>query len=109
MAINNKTISGLQIALTVLLFVTTSVSAYVAKSVLSNQNRIIAIETNRFTVADGQVIWREFGEIRKEMNLLRIEVKEKPMDVPPSWFIKRIDRIENRLDSMEDYLKGARK
>ena len=102
---NSKLVS-IQVILTVLLFIATGVSGYVATRVLSNQDRIIALEVNRFTVADGQLIWREFGEIRREIGDVREALAKRALDVPPAWFIKRIDRIEDRLHRMERYLKG---
>jgi hypothetical protein len=107
MAISTGKTLHLQILLTVLLTFSTAVSGYLATSILNNKNRIITIEADQFTVADSRAIWVEFALVRAEMGTLREDVARLPLDTPPEWFIKRIDRIETRLDRMEGYFKGG--
>jgi predicted O-methyltransferase YrrM len=79
----NGKITIVQVIITVLLAVSTGVSGYLATNILRNKDRIITIEADRFTAADGRVLWNEFAVIREE------------------------NRIEDRLERMERYLKGS--
>lgn len=49
---------------------------------------------NRFTASDGKEVWKEIAAIRESLAAL-------PTEVPPSWFVKRVDSLEARLCVVE--------
>lgn len=48
------------------------------------QISVTAIEANRFTARDGLDVWKEIGELKRQI----------PSESPPKWFIERVDRLE---------------
>jgi uncharacterized protein (DUF2384 family) len=56
---------------------------------------------NRFTSEDGLRVWREIASIREAMAAL-------PKEVPPKWFVERVDRIEQRQTQILDELATLR-
>lgn len=55
---------------------------------------------NRFTVYDGKAIWEEIARIRE--NLVKLSFTE-----PPSWFLNRVNKIDERLEKVE-LITGSR-
>jgi hypothetical protein len=58
-------------------------------------------EANRFTNEDGLKVWREIAAIREQIAGL-------PREVPPKWFVERVDRIEARQAQILDELATLR-
>jgi len=54
--------------------------------------RVNTIESNRFTVADGLELWKEIGSIKSEIATL-------PREVPPKWFVDRVEKLERKIDA----------
>lgn len=52
-------------------------------------NRLVAIEANRFTAADGLTVWQEMAR------------KANTTEVPPEWFIREFDELKARLLVLE--------
>lgn len=50
---------------------------------------------SRFTASDGREVWREIASIRE--NIAKMTLVE-----PPTWLIERINRLEQRLSSLEN-------
>jgi len=60
---------------------------------------------NRFTVEDGHAIWKDIAVIRETLASL-------PTEVPPEWFLHRVERLENEnREIMEELhkLQGYKK
>lgn len=55
--------------------------------------RVAVIEGNRFTTDDGKELWKALAE--------------RPLrgDVPPKWFVDRVDKLEARLEGIERRLE----
>lgn len=61
---------------------------FVTLMLFSIDKRVAVIESNRFDTRDG-------------MNMMKlIAEKADAKDVPPSWLIKRIDRLEKDLEEV---------
>jgi hypothetical protein len=50
---------------------------------------------NRFTAGDGAAVWREIAAIRES-------IAKMPTEVPPRWFVERVDKIDARLGKIEE-------
>jgi hypothetical protein len=75
------------------------VAAGVSGAALSNTSRLGAIEANRFTADDGLAVWQAIANIQAE-------IASHPTEVPPAWFVARVDRIDRKLDEIERRLDG---
>jgi hypothetical protein len=53
-----------------------------------------ATMASRFTAEDGLKVWQAIGDIRTRLATV-------PGDYPPSWFVKRVDKLELRLERIE--------
>jgi hypothetical protein len=49
---------------------------------------------NRFTASDGAAVWREIAAIREN-------IAKMPTEIPPKWFVERVDKIDCRLEKIE--------
>jgi len=94
-----QTVGGL------LLTICLGLATWGLKTAVANSERITAIEANRFKADDGKDIWKEIAVIREAMAHL-------PKEVPPKWFqdlVKKldikVDKLDERLDSIERKLK----
>ena len=77
-------------------------AAGIAGATVTNTVRLSVIEGNRFTAEDGLEVWREIASIRTDLASM-------PREVPPQWFVARVDRIDDallrihrRLEELED-------
>lgn len=80
-----------------LLTVALALGAWQARTTISHGQQLAGIEANRFTAGDGLDVWKEISSIRTEIATL-------PREVPPNWFLQRVDRIETRLDAIDGRL-----
>lgn len=63
-----------------------------AKSVQQNREAIVAIQNNRFTTQDGL-------KMQQEMARMWAEIAVLPKEVPPKWFLDRVDKMEAASDA----------
>ena len=70
------------------------ISAWTATTLIDVNRRVSAMEANRFTSADGLLIWREVSAIREQIAVI-------PKESPPKWFKDQVDRLESRLIDIE--------
>ena len=56
-----------------------------------------SISGNRFTSQDGLDVWKEIGEIRTEIAAI-------PKEVPPPWFKKEVETLEEKVDDLTDLM-----
>lgn len=47
---------------------------------------------NRFTSGDALAVWKEIAEIKTQ-------IASMPKEVPPQWFVQRVDRLESSLNA----------
>ena len=59
------------------------------ETIQSIDRRVVAIESNRFTSADGMAIWQALAD------------KANKDDVPPTWFLADFDDLKSRVDALE--------
>ena len=69
---------------------------------LSVDRRVIAIESSRFTSAEG----RQLGEeMQKQFTTNLVELRgiqgSMPKEIPPKWFLDKVDALEKRVDNLE--------
>lgn len=55
------------------------------------EKEVIRIQGTRFTADDGKNIWQAIYRMQADIN----------SGEPPEWFVERIDRLESRLDRLE--------
>ena len=77
-------------------------AGFILSHVMDLETRMTAVEANRFTSRDG-IELREM--IQKKFDLLRSDITEiktsMPREVPPTWFLERVTRIEKRVDGLD--------
>ena len=70
---------------------------------LSLQGRVIAIESSRFTSADGQALSEE---MHIQTTTILVELRgiqaSMPKEIPPKWFVDRVDALEKRVLKLEE-------
>ena len=87
-----------------MLMVTVAMGGWIADGILTriekledraikNADRLLKIEANRFTSADAVTLVASIGEIKTQLAAF-------PRDVPPPWFVSRVERIETRQDQV---------
>lgn len=64
-------------------------------------SRLVAVEASRFTASDGLAVWKEIADVRER-------IARMPTEVPPAWFVERVDKIEERLGKIEGMMGGDR-
>lgn len=80
---------------------------------VSLSERVGVIEANRYTVRDAKTD-RESSQqrfdtlqisIQEELVALGLAVAKLPSEVPPQWFLDKVDRIELRLTEIEKMMR----
>ncbi len=46
--------------------------------------------------------------MRDQLAEIKVDIASMPHEVPPTWFVDRVDRLETRLDQIEDILGQIR-
>jgi hypothetical protein len=67
-----------------------AVGTYAAAQLRDVDTRVIRIESSRFTAENGREVWKEIAEIKQEIARL-------PSTLPPPWFVKRVDQLEDAI------------
>jgi len=88
----------LDIVLAFLVAISSATAGWGAKAVIDLQNRVTAIEASRFTAAMGLEVWQEIAAVKQSLAAL-------PREVPPKWFIDRVDALDRKLESIDDRLQ----
>ena len=57
------------------------------------------VQGNRFTAQDGKEVWMEISRVREAIAMI-------PSTLPPKWFVDRVDKIDARLEKIENRLTG---
>jgi len=70
------------------------------RALTSLDKRVVAIEATRFTLKDGAAIQSVLTEMWKE-----IADRPRSGDVPPSWFLERVKKIEIQLEKLQEKIK----
>lgn len=71
---------------------------YAAKKIMDVDGRLTAVESSRFSSADGLSIWKEIAQIREKMAAL-------PNEWPPKWFQERVTTLEANQREMADRIQ----
>ena len=62
---------------------------------------VAVMKGNRFTSADGLLVWKEISKIQADL----VNIKSKVAELPPSWLRERIDKLEDRIDKRLDAIE----
>ena len=62
---------------------------------------IAVIKGNRFTSKDAQL---SFDRLYNELSAVKTTIAKLPTEVPPAWFIARVDGIEKRMDAVDKFI-----
>ena len=84
------------------------VGAALFTKIVQHESRLAAIEANRYTAKDAhdaqvrsaqevQAVWKEIASIRE--NLAKM-----PKEVPPQWFLDRVDGIEREIRELRSLI-----
>lgn len=76
---------------TVLIPIITLCATALVSLAIRNESRLTALESNRFTAANGLEVWKAIAGLKEEIVTL-------PTKMPPPWFISRVDKIEQNLE-----------
>ena len=89
-------LNGVTVALlTLSMFVLAGMSA----GIENNKEKLSTIVGNRFTSQDGLEVWKAIGELKAVI----------PNEVPPKWFIDRVDKLEGQLTELQEQVRALRK
>lgn len=69
-------------------------TGWVINKVYEHEKRLVAIEANRFTSKDGAEFMKILVEVQKSVAAI-------PKDIPPTWFLQKVDNIDTRLREVE--------
>lgn len=75
--------------------------AWLSSTVIANGNRIASIEGGQFTASDGAALGAELAGVRERLASVHNEK-------PAAWLVDRIDRIDDRLERIEQAVLGLR-
>jgi lipopolysaccharide biosynthesis protein len=68
----------------------------------AQEKRAAAVDASRFTATDGKEVWREIAAIREQ-------IAKMPNELPPKWFVQRVDSLDTQLQRNGDTLKDIEK
>lgn len=95
----NLLLAALRITLGVVIAINITLTTWLCTTAVDQGKELSAITANRFTAENGLGVWREIAAIREAM----------PKEVPPIWFIERVDRLEStltqRIKDVEDHVE----
>ena len=78
--------------------INTLVTSWFAQELVAHNSRLVSIESNRFTSKDGQEIYNKLHEMARALATL-------PKECPPTWFMRRFERLESRVEHMGEMIK----
>jgi len=81
------------------LILVASSQAYFLQQIHGIDKRVVAIEASRFTAEDGLAVW-------KGINECKAQIAKLPTEVPPKWFIDRVDKLEKKIDALAAEVRG---
>lgn len=55
---------------------------------------------SRFTTKDGLELWQQIADLKQQIAIL-------PKEMPPTWFVARVERLETSMDSTGKKLDEA--
>lgn len=71
-----------------------TVTGWAINKIYDFEKRITTIESNRFTSGDANELLKLMMEIQREMATI-------PKEVPPKWFVDRVNGLDDRLQKVE--------
>lgn len=84
----------LEYFIAVLTTISTGMMIWALTAIIALQNDVAGIKASRFTAADGLEIW-------KAINDVKTQIAEIPKEIPPRWFIERIEKLEQGQDAIK--------
>jgi hypothetical protein len=84
----------LEILFAVLVSISLGLSAWTLSTVVTLKEQLAVIQGNRFTSADGLKVWEAIYDIR-------IKIAQMPSEYPPKWFVARFERLEHKIDQLD--------
>jgi hypothetical protein len=68
----------------------------------AQEKRSAAVDASRFTASDGKEVWKEIASIRET-------IAKMPNELPPRWFVQRVDSLDAQLQKNGESLKDIDK
>jgi hypothetical protein len=68
---------------------------FLSDHAISNKEKLIAIEASRFTIGDGK-------QLSERISAVEARVSAVPKEIPPPWFYKQVERLDQRVQKLED-------
>lgn len=78
------------VILSLLIAVSLGISGWTIKAVVELQIAVADLRSNQFGKSSGLEVWKEIGDIRKEIATI-------PKETPPQWFVKSVDVMASDL------------
>lgn len=90
----NGKVLALQIAFAVISSAALGLSGWMLQDVVEMHSQLAEVRGNRFTSADGLQVWKEIARLENRISSI-------PTEIPPAWVVKRMDRMDKRLERLE--------
>ena len=98
-----KTAKAWDIALRIAMPVILLAGGGVIGLLLNVDRRVVAIESSRFTKEDGRIV---VEQMQKQFTTIMVELRglgaAMPKEIPPKWFLEKVDHLEDRIQVLED-------
>lgn len=101
---NGRMFMLLQWLIGILVSVNIALTVAFMRTTLENDNRITAIEASRFSAKDGLEVWQAISLLRNDIITANARI---PAEFPPRWFVERVDKLEKRVDVVEQQPRGG--
>jgi len=86
---------AIAIVTSILITFSTGLNTYIVNKVIDLDRRVSIIEANRFTSTDAYNLVQIINDkLDTKLSILRTEI-------PPTWFLNRVDKLEDRILSLE--------
>ena len=83
----------LDIVLAIVLTSGMGVLGYQQQVLMAHGEQLAAIAASRFDSSDGLEVWKEIAALRQDIAVL-------PREVPPKWFVEKVDKLELALEKI---------
>ncbi len=78
---------------------------FVGSELLDHRDAITKINATRFTGEDGIDMMDRIVELREDHNksisAIQVALAKLPLEVPPQWFLEKVDSLEDRIEVLE--------
>jgi len=93
----------------ILLICSLPVIGWGANALVNHESRLCVVEQDMLSKDDGRDIYNAITAVERDAGAAVSQIRQAlagiPSEVPPAWFIQRVDKIESRQDKITDKLE----